>query len=167
MRYAQIRKMDISNGIGIGVALFVQGCPFHCNGCFNPETWDFNKGQPWTQEVEEQFFKLIDKPHITRVSILGGEPLTYPEGGNRRIVHHLLYEIKKRYPHINTWVYTGYTFEEIHDDIELLHNIDVLVDGRFVLGERDLNLKFKGSANQRVIDVQKTLKEGKVVELEL
>ena len=163
MRYAQIRKMDISNGIGIGVALFVQGCPFHCNGCFNPETWDFNKGQPWTKEIEEQFFKLMDKPHITRVSILGGEPLAL--GENRRMVRYLLGEIKKRYPLISTWVYTGYKFEELYnDDSELLLDIDILVDGQFILGERDLNLKFKGSANQRVIDMKKTLKEGRVIE---
>lgn len=162
MRYSQVRKMDISNGIGIGVALFVQGCSFHCNGCFNPETWDFNKGQPWTKEVEEQFFKLIDKPHITRVSILGGEPLA---AENRYTVLTLLDKIKKEYgSNISTWVYTGYKYEDLDFS---LHNIDILVDGQFILGERDLNLKFKGSANQRVIDIQKTLKERKVVELEL
>ena len=162
MRYAQIRKMDISNGIGIGVALFVQGCPFHCNGCFNPETWDFNKGKPWTEEVEKQFLQLINKPYITRVSILGGEPLATE---NRYTVLTLLDKIKKEYgSNISTWVYTGYKYEDLDFS---LHNIDILVDGQFILGERDLNLKFKGSANQRVINVQKSLKEGKVVELEL
>ena len=162
MRYAQIRKMDISNGIGIGIALFVQGCPFHCNGCFNPETWDFNKGLEWTNTIQDQFLELIDRPYISRVSILGGEPLAEQ---NIETVTSLLKIIKERYPYIKIWVYTGFLFQDINS--KYLKDIDVLVDGQFILAERDLTLMFRGSKNQRVIDVQKTLKESKIIELEL
>ena len=158
MRYAQIRKMDISNGEGIGVSLFVQGCPFHCNGCFNPETWDFNKGIEWTEDIQNKFLELIDKPYITRISILGGEPLAQQ---NIETVFLLIKKIKQKYPHIKVWIYTGYLYQDIIP--KYLQDVDVLVDGQFMLSERDLKLKFRGSSNQRIIDVQRTLKENRIV----
>ena len=159
MRYAQIRNMDISNGEHIGVSLFVQGCRFCCKGCFNKETWDFNGGKEWTQEVEDKFFDLINRPYIKRVSILGGEPLA---DGNKLVVLDLIKKIKDKYPNKSIWLYTGYTFEEI-SSLNNLRYIDVLVDGRYIEEQKDLTLKFRGSKNQRLIDIQKTLKENKIV----
>ena len=159
MRYAQIRNMDISNGEHIGVSLFVQGCRFCCKGCFNKETWDFNGGKEWTQEIENKFFELIDRPYIKRVSILGGEPLA---DGNKSVVLDLIKKIKDKYPNKSIWLYTGYTFEEI-SSLNNLRYIDVLVDGRYIEKQRDLTLKWCGSRNQRVIDIQKSLKENKIV----
>ena len=159
MRYAQIRNMDISNGEHIGVSLFVQGCRFCCKGCFNKETWDFNGGKEWTQEVEDKFFDLINRPYIKRVSILGGEPLA---DGNKLVVLDLIKKIKDKYPNKSIWLYTGYTFEEI-SSLNNLRYIDVLVDGRYIEEQKDLTLKFRGSKNQRLIDTQKTLKENKIV----
>jgi anaerobic ribonucleoside-triphosphate reductase activating protein len=151
--------MDISNGEHIGVSLFVQGCRFCCKGCFNKETWDFNGGKEWTQEVEDKFFDLINRPYIKRVSILGGEPLA---DGNKLVVLDLIKKIKDKYPNKSIWLYTGYTFEEI-SSLNNLRYIDVLVDGRYIEEQKDLTLKFRGSKNQRLIDIQKTLKENKIV----
>ena len=159
MRYAQIRNMDISNGEHIGVSLFVQGCHFHCKGCFNKETWDFNGGKEWSQEIEDKFFELIDRPYIKRVSILGGEPLA---DENKEVVLDLIKKIKDKYPSKSIYLYTGYTFEEIYS-LDNLQCVDVLVDGRYIEAQKDLTLAFRGSKNQRVIDVQKTLKEDKIV----
>ena len=164
MRYAQIRKMDISNGEGIGVSLFVQGCHFHCNGCFNIETWDFNGGKEWTKEVENEFLDLIDRPYIKRVSVLGGEPLA---DENVDDVLKLLIEIKTNYPDKEIWLYTGYTIEDLTNKFveyqytpfaydadkwltryEIISKCDVLVDGRFEEDKKDLSLKFRGSSNQ-------------------
>ena len=108
MRYASIRKMDISNGSGIGVSLFVQGCPFHCKGCFNQETWDFNGGQEWTKEIEKQFITLIGQRFVKRVSILGGEPLCEE---NISEIKELISRIKALYPDVQIWVFTGYGFQ--------------------------------------------------------
>lgn len=164
--------MDISNGEHIGVSLFVQGCRFRCKGCFNKETWDFNGGKEWTEEVENKFFELIDKPYIKRVSILGGEPLA---DENVLDIFNLIEEIKNKFPDKSIWMYTGYSLEDIIEpkncklnEIHLLRATiirmcDVLVDGRYVDGLKDLTLKFRGSSNQRVINVQKTLKENKIV----
>ena len=168
MRYALIREMDVSNGEGTGVSLFVQGCPFHCLGCFNQETWDFDKGREWTPETEETFFKLIDRPFVTRVSILGGEPLAEQ---NVETVRELVYKIKMKYTDKQIWVYTGNTYEDIAFEVgdprrDVLTFIDVLVDGRFVLSKQDITgkyVKWAGSTNQRVIDVQESLKDGEVV----
>ena len=171
--------MDISNGEHIGVSLFVQGCRFCCKGCFNKETWDFSGGKEWTQEIEDKFFDLIDRPYIKRVSILGGEPLAKE---NASVVLDLIQKIKSKYPEKNIWLYTGYTFEELcemcceeqiynyfTDNVDkyiLLKNlqyVDVLVDGRYIDELRDLTLKFRGSSNQRVVNVQESLKENKIV----
>ena len=173
MRYAQIRNMDVSNGVGPGVSLFVQGCDFHCKECFNSETWDFNGGEEWTEEVENKFLKLINRPYIKRVSILGGEPL---HSRNVEDVRKLICKIKERFPDKKIWLYTGYTWEESimelgeivedHNMSKFLRSLvieecDVLVEGRFDKNKKDLTLKFRGSSNQRIIDVQKTINSNK------
>lgn len=161
MRYSQIRRLDISNGEGVGVALFTQGCHFHCKNCFNESTWDFNGGKEFTKEVEDSFYKLVDRPHIDRVTILGGEPLA---DENLETIDRLVANINKK-----IWVYTGNTFETLISNDKyksILNNIDVLVDGRYVDELRDLNLKFRGSSNQRIIDVKKSLKAGAVVSVQ-
>ena len=170
MRYALIRKMDVSNGVGVGVSLFVQGCHFHCKGCFNPETWDFNGGKEWTPEIEEEFFALASKPYIHRISILGGEPLA---DENVYDVLMLLKRLRRQFPEKQIWLYTGYTWESIqaiyrkdYERCAALTCIDVLVDGRFQLDKQDtLNreIVFAGSTNQRIIDVQASLASGKIV----
>ena len=174
MRYAQIRKMDISNGLGVGVSLFVQGCHFHCKGCFNSETWDFNGGKEYTQETIETILKLIEPDYITRFSALGGEPL---EKCNWQDLGNLIIKIKQQKPDIKIWIYTGYTYEYLTKlypghiggpapDMYLgiiLNNIDVLVDGQFQEDKKDLTYPFAGSTNQRVIDMNKTREQGKIV----
>lgn len=169
IRYAQIRSMDISNGEGIGVSLFVQGCHFHCKNCFNSEAWDFCGGKEWTNETLHKFIKLSNRPFIGRISILGGEPLAQE---NVKEVLNIIEEIKNSLSDKKIWLYTGYTWEEIfsNDTInqlhqEVLNNIDVLVDGRYIDELKDFALKFRGSANQRLIDVQKSLKTGTVMPL--
>jgi anaerobic ribonucleoside-triphosphate reductase activating protein len=153
MRYAQIRKMDISNGYGIGVALFVQGCLFRCYNCFNPETWDFSGGKEWTPKAEEAFFNAVNKDYIKRVSFLGGEPLATQ---NIDTVIRLAQAIKKLHPTKIIWVYTGHNFDNIqnlphYDKItELLNYVDYVVDGEYVDGLRDMTLLFRGSSNQRI-----------------
>ena len=176
MRYALIREMDVSNGEGVGVSLFVQGCHFHCHGCFNQETWDFNGGQAWTDEIKNKFFKLIDRPFIKRVSILGGEPLA---NENVNEVYNLIIEIKNNFPSKKVWLYTGYKFGEIIncqlDDVyvtfrkKILAICDVVVDGQFDISLQDINhkcVKFAGSTNQRIIDVKETLKQNKIVTIQ-
>lgn len=175
MKYAQIRSLDISNGEGIGVSLFVQGCHFHCAGCFNQETWDFNGGKEWGTEIFKQFMALAEKRHITRISILGGEPLADENIGD---VLPIAYALKNAYPEKRIWVYTGYVYEDIqhivpstffeHARQELLNHIDVLCDGRFEIGRADpLNKekKWVGSTNQRVIDVKETIRHKRIIEL--
>lgn len=225
IRYAQIRSLDLSNGEGIGVALFVQGCHFHCLNCFNPETWDFSGGKEWTEEVKNKFMELVNRPYIKRISILGGEPLAEE---NLDGVLDLVTEVNKRYntvqyidknaqenhnmlnanadeirlssPQKTIWLYTGYTistckyFDDIiftfhpsyyHfnplngkpikvDDkayfikqdrkrIEIINNIDVLIDGRYVESQRDITIPWVGSSNQRVIRIQESLQKGEII----
>lgn len=171
MRYAQIRDMDISNGTGIGVSLFVQGCRFHCKNCFNQSTWDFFGGELWTVETQKHFIELIDRPYIKRVSILGGEPLA---DENVDDIGWLLNDIRDIFGKTKTiWLYTGYTFEEIFksDDLRPVNIIrqnsaklvDVLVDGRFVEEKKDLSYPFAGSTNQRVLDMEATLRAGEII----
>lgn len=154
MRYADIVEFDVNNGDGIGMSLFVQGCPFHCKGCFNQETWDFKGGKQWTSKEEERLFKLIERPYIQRISILGGEPLCKE---NRSEVWNIinkiriLFGLKKK-----IWVFSGYTYEDLKAESDnnidnILDNIDVLVDGRFVESLKDVTLAFRGSSNQRII----------------
>ena len=177
MNYASIREMDISNGEGVGVALFVQGCHFHCYNCFNTETWDFNGGN---EDIKEKFLKLIDKPYIKRVTILGGEPLA---NENLKAVLSLTKEIRILYPDKTIWIYSGYTWNQIMHPVitndfnpardklikmrkEIVANCDVLIDGRYVDELRDITLHWRGSSNQRVIDIQKTLKSNLIISYE-
>ena len=163
MRYAQIRSMDISNGTGIGVSLFVQGCHFQCKDCFNSETWDFSGGKPWTEDSKKIFLISVLRTYIERVSILGGEPLA---DENFQDVLDLVQTIHEKFPEKKIWIYTGYTWENLLNDSqkkEILPYINILVDGRFETDKKDLSLKFKGSSNQRVIDVQKSLENKEVV----
>ncbi|MCI8579208.1 MAG: anaerobic ribonucleoside-triphosphate reductase activating protein [Dorea sp.] len=177
MRYASIRSMDISNGEGIGVALFVQGCPFkpHCRGCFNPETWDFDGGKEWTAESKDKLIKLASRPYIKRLSILGGEPLA---NENLDGVLDLVNEIRILFPQKTIWLYSGYTWERLFEDdkfdIEggicenqtrraIVLSTDVFIDGRYVDSQKDLTLKWRGSKNQKVIDVKKSIQQGEVV----
>lgn len=145
MRYASIRDLDISNGRGIGVALFVQGCHFHCKNCFNKSTWDFNGGKEFTKETLDVFLKLVDRPFISRVSILGGEPLAKE---NVDTVCDILKNIHNK----EIWLYTGYRYEDVKN-YEIMKYINYLVDGQYIDELRDLKLEFRGSSNQRIIEV--------------
>ena len=161
MKYAQIREMDVTNGNGIGVALFTQGCPYHCKNCFNPETWDFNKGTDWTKETENKIIELLKPEYITRLTILGGEPLIER---NIEPLIALLKRVKGIYPDKQVWLYTGGDFEVLEGLYEeIFQYIDILVDGRYIDDLRDYKLKWRGSSNQRIIDVQASLKSGDVV----
>lgn len=161
MRYALIRKMDVSNGLGVGVSLFVQGCRSHCKGCFNPETWSFDGGKEWGEEAKNKFFELMDKEYVVRVSILGGEPL---EPENIDSVYELIVEIRDKFPNKKIWLYTGREFESLTEkELNVARQCDVLVDGAFVEELKDVSLAFKGSTNQRLISIQETLKQNKIV----
>lgn len=160
MKYAQIREMDVTNGNGIGVALFTQGCPYHCKNCFNPETWDFNKGIDWTKETENRMIELLKPKYITRLTILGGEPLIER---NIEPLTTLLKRVKGVYPDKQVWLYTGGDFEVLEGLYEeIFQYIDILIDGRYIDDLRDYKLKWRGSSNQRIIDVQASLKSGNV-----
>ena len=159
MRFAQIRKEDISNGPGIRVSLFVQGCNRHCDGCFNPETWDYDKGQIFNRRIQELFLDLGKEKRITGFSILGGEPLDQDE----RMLE-LIKKIKERYPDKTIWMWTGHTYEDLTDEqMEIVKFIDVLVDGPFIISQRCPSKRFRGSMNQRIIDIKKTLESGTIV----
>lgn len=177
MRYASIRNFDITNGEDIGVTLYVQGCHRCCKNCFNPETWDFNGGKEWNDEVKNQFFVLIDRPYIKRVTILGGEPLA---DENLPEVCSLVKTIKKEFPDKQIWLYTGYTLANcdfpkygicsmhINGELDIywydtLKSCDIIVDGDFRDELKDYTLQFRGSSNQRLIDVQKTISQGQIV----
>lgn len=163
MRYALIRKMDISNGPGVGVSLFVQGCHLHCKGCFNSTAWDFNGGKEWNDDVKQKFLELASKPYIKRISILGGEPLSYENVGD---IYKLIVEIKDKLSDKVIWLYTGYRFEDVINSLpnrKVLELCDVVVDGKYVEELKDISLPWCGSSNQRVIDVQETLKQDKIV----
>ena len=159
MRFNRIRKMDISNGPGVRVTIFMQGCPFHCKNCFNPETWDFNDGNPFDDETIDEVLKLCEMSHIAGLSILGGEPM-HPK--NIEGTTKLARMFKEKFPNKTLWSWTGFTYEQIKDK-EVFNYIDVLVDGRFVDELRNPNLKWKGSSNQRVIDIKKTRKKNEIV----
>ncbi len=160
MRYNKIRKMDISNGPGIRVSIFFQGCHFHCNGCFNTETWDFNGGKEFNHEVINHILDLCNNDVISGLSILGGEPLCEE---NIEGVTILAKAFKLKYPHKNIWLWSGYLFHEYVYDKEIVNYLDVLVDGQFKIELSSPLLKWKGSSNQRVIDVKKSLKNKKII----
>ena len=158
MRFAQIRKEDISNGPGIRVSLFVQGCNRHCDGCFNPETWDYDKGQIFNRRIQELFLDLGKEKKITGFSILGGEPLDQ----DKRMLE-LIKKIKERYPDKTIWMWTGHTYEDLTDkQMEIVKLIDVLVDGPFIISQKCPGKRFRGSMNQRIIDIKKTLESGTI-----
>lgn len=171
IRYAQIRSLDLSNGEGVGVALFVQGCHFHCENCFNPETWDFDGGKEWTEEVKNKFLELANKSYIKRISILGGEPLAKE---NLNDVLDLVNEFRLSSPQKSIWIYSGYTWEDIldedynflemHDALRqaIIAQCNVFVDGQYKESQRDITIPYRGSKNQRVIDIQKSLQKGGV-----
>lgn len=165
MRYASMRDMDISNGESVGVSLFMQGCPIHCENCFNKSTWDFNGGKEFDQAAHDKFMELIARPYIDRVSILGGEPLSEP---NAEGVANLVTEIRDRFPEKKIWIYTGYTWETLKGWAAMAaRNADVVVDGAFKQELQDFHLAFRGSSNQRIIDVLETLRNGELITLDL
>ena len=169
MNYATIKYRDIADGPGIRVSLFVSGCRHHCKGCFNPETWSFSYGEAYTPEVQEKILEAMGKSYIRGLTLLGGEPF---EPENQPAVLGLVKAVRDRYPEKTIWCYSGYTFETdiLGGDLgrsevtrELIGNIDVLVDGEFHEAEKNPNLRFRGSGNQRVIDVKKSLAAGHTV----
>lgn len=168
MYYGNIKKLDIANGDGVRVSLFVSGCRNRCEGCFQPETWNFEYGKPFTMETQEAILEALVPAYVQGLTLLGGEPF---EPENQRELTALLRRVKQEYPNKNVWCFSGYTLEEImgdghpHCDIsmEMLSMIDVLVDGRFEEAKKDISLKFRGSANQRIIDLKKTMKQGAIV----
>ena len=166
MNYAQIRRYDVTNGPNVRCSLFVSGCKNNCLGCFNSELSDFNYGTLWTKETEELFLSYVKDENICGVNILGGDPMAQTMDDS---LVHLLDRIKSETGK-SIWLWSGYTYEEIISDekkLEILKYVDVLIDGRFEIEKRDLMLKYRGSSNQRVINVQLSLKENKVVELEI
>lgn len=163
MKYNKIRKMDVSNGPGIRVSIFMQGCTFNCKNCFNPETHDFNGGKDFTDETISRVLELCSNEYIVGLSILGGEPL-HPK--NIEGTTKLAKIFKEKYPNKNIWVWSGFLFDRDLKDKEVLNYIDVLVDGQYNCDLYSPILKWKGSSNQRVIDVQKSLEEKKVILLE-
>lgn len=160
MRYNKIRKMDISNGPGVRVSIFMQGCTFNCKECFNPETHDFNGGKEFTDDTINRVLELCDNDNINGLSILGGEPL-HPK--NIEGTTKLAKAFKDKMPNKNIWIWTGFLFDKDLKDKEIMKYADVIVDGRYVDELRNPTLKWKGSENQRVIDVQKSLKNDEIV----
>ena len=166
MNYADIKNADVTNGPGVRISLFVSGCPHHCPGCFNPETWSYDYGEPFTEQEVEKIIGMLDAPYIQGLSLLGGEPLA-PK--NQAAVLDLSKQVKGKLPGKDIWCYTGYLFEDLLDgrvgehSQELLSYMDVLVDGQFQKELKDIRLRFRGSSNQRIIDVPKSLMEERVV----
>ena len=163
MRYNKIRKMDIANGPGVRVSIFMQGCMFNCKNCFNPETHDFNGGKEFTDETIEKVLNLCENENVEGLSILGGEPM-HPNNidGTTKLAQ----KFKERFPNKNLWAWTGYNFENYIKNKEIAKYLDVLVDGLYVDELHNPILHWRGSSNQRVIDVQKSLKDGKTITIE-
>ena len=168
MNYATIKPHDVANGPGVRVSLFVSGCTHRCRGCFNAEAWDFGYGEPFTAEIEELILRALEPTYIKGFSLLGGEPF---EPANQVALAPLLEKIRARYPQKTIWCYSGFLFDDLSvgrvGDPEIcrrmLSCIDVLVDGKFVEELKDLNLRFRGSANQRIIRIPESLRQGEVV----
>lgn len=147
MNYCGLKKIDTANGLGVRVSLFVSGCRNHCPGCFQPETWDFGYGEPFTKEIEDEIIEALRPSWIQGLSILGGEPM---EPENQAALLPFLSRVRRELPDKDIWLYAGYTFEAVSDS-ELLPLVDVLVDGPFVDGQKDISLSFRGSRNQRIL----------------
>lgn len=169
MHYGNIKNYDIADGEGVRVTLFCSGCTNRCEGCFQPETWDFCYGKEYTKETEDQLIQMLTNPNIQGLTLLGGDPF---EPSNQRTLITLLRRVKQELPTKDVWAYTGFAYEQDllegqrkHTEVtdEMLSYIDVLVDGPFVVDQKDISLYFRGSTNQRVIDMPKTLKSGNVV----
>lgn len=161
MRYAQIREIDVANGPGIRVSLYTQGCRRHCPFCFNEETWDFNGGLPFTEKEEDAIITLVNKPHIAGLTILGGEPM---EKESRPAILHLLKRVRKECPNKNIWLYSSFLYEDFKNfDEPILEYVDVLVDGMFINDLKDPHLRFRGSSNQRLINIPETKAKGEIV----
>lgn len=165
MNYAALKKFDIANGPGVRVSLFVSGCRHRCKNCFNKEAWDFSYGKPFTENTEQEILTALSADYITGLSLLGGEPF---EPENKAVLAEFLKKVKEKSPEKTIWCYTGFEFEKLNDpeSMEMLKYIDVLVDGRFIEEKKSPALIFRGSANQRIIDVKKTLKKGEIVWLD-
>ena len=173
MNYADIKRIDVANGEGVRVSVFVSGCNHHCKGCFNECAWDFNYGNKFTEKQEEEVLQDLDHDYISGLTLLGGEPL---EPANQEGLLPLVKKAKEKFPDKKIWCYTGFDFEkdvvgkmakQSDTTKELLKYIDVMVDGKFEEDKKDLKLKFRGSSNQRILDVQESLKENKPVEYKL
>ena len=169
MKYCNIKKNDIADGVGVRITLFVSGCTHHCKGCFQPETWNFDYGEEFTKEVEDSLIKMLAPDFVDGLTLLGGEPM---EPENQRALLPFVQRVRETYPTKTVWCYTGYTLEtdllgesrarcEVTD--ALLSCIDVLVDGEFVEEKKNISLLFRGSENQRLIDLPKTLENGEIV----
>ena len=166
MHYGEIKSCDIANGLGVRVTLFVSGCTNHCAHCFQPQTWDFGYGEPFTAETEETLLALLAPDYISGLTLLGGEPF---EPDNQRALLPFLRRVRERFPRKSIWAFSGFTWEELHTEgayprceatDAMLSLVDVLVDGRFVEALHDISLRFRGSSNQRIIDVVRTLARG-------
>ncbi len=169
MNYADIKKIDVANGEGVRVSVFVSGCNHHCKGCFNQCAWDFNYGKKFTEKEEQQIIDYMNHDYISGLSLLGGEPL---EPKNQEGLLPLVKKVKEKFPNKNIWCYTGFDFEK---DVvgkmaknnettrELLKYIDIIVDGKFEEDKKDLKLQFRGSSNQKIVDVKKSLQTGQIV----
>ena len=169
MYYGEIKKNDLANGEGVRVTLFVSGCTNCCKGCFQPETWDFNYGKPFTEETENEVIKALEPSYINGLTLLGGDPF---EPRNQRDLLPFVKRVRATYPNKTIWAFSGFTYEELKKDgsysrcdetDELLELIDILVDGRFVEELKDISLVFRGSSNQRIIDMNKTRQSGEIV----
>ncbi len=165
MNYSVIKNCDIANGPGCRIVLFVSGCTHHCKECFQPETWNFGYGQPFTQETVDEILRLLAPSYIAGLTLLGGEPF---EPQNQPALLDLVRQVRAKYPHKSIWSFSGYTYEQITSwtlgpraiTEEFLSLLDVLVDGEFVVELKNLNLRFRGSSNQRIIDLNKTRETG-------
>lgn len=162
MHYGEIKNCDIANGIGVRVSLFVSGCTNHCEGCFQPETWDFNYGNDFTEETENRILEMLAPDYICGLTVLGGEPF---EPENQRVLVGFLRKVRRKYPEKSIWCFTGFTLEMLETEgthchceatEEMLSLIDVLVDGRFDKNKKNISLRFRGSENQRLIDLNLT-----------
>lgn len=170
MNYCEIKKNDIANGYGVRTTLFVSGCTNHCKNCFQPQTWDFNYGNPFSEDVQNDIIASLEPYYINGLTLLGGEPF---EPSNQRALLPFLHKVRETYPNKDIWCFTGFTLDgelwrdgsyprcEVTD--EMLSLIDVLVDGRFVEELKDISLRFRGSSNQRLIDLKETLKQNKII----